>query len=107
MKVDMNEYRRKRRNRRRMPLKIVAAVLSLAIFFFLCNSLWTRYQQLVEIENELDTVEAQIQQERDRQKELEMQLRLLQDSEYIELLARQELRLIRPKDIPYRWYRGY
>ncbi len=85
-------------------LRVLAVMISLAVFCTLSYSLWDRYQGLMEVEAEIEQVEQEMQRELQLQKELETKRDKLEDPAYIELLARQELGLVRPEDVPYQWH---
>ena len=99
------ETRGTRRRRGRAMLQVLVVVVSFTLFLLICQSLWGRYLQLALLEEEIDQVRAMIEQEQEMQDEYEHLLELLNDPSYIELLAREELGLVRPGDMPYRWTR--
>ncbi len=92
---------------RRIPrvLGVLIVVLSLGAFAFISHSILARYAQAMQLQAEIDEVQSQIDAQLQKQAALEEQIELLQEPEYIELLAREELGLIRPDDIPYAWSR--
>ncbi len=92
-----------RREFGRILLKTLAVMVSIAVFCTLGYSLLERHQRLVEVEEEIAEVKESLEEERKKQQELTARRDKLRDPEYIELLARQELGLIRPDDVPYQW----
>lgn len=93
--------------RRRIPrvLGVMIVVLSVSAFAFVVHSILLQYAQVRQLQAKIDDVQAQIDVQLQKQAALHEQIQLLQDPEYIELLAREQLGLIRPEDIPYAWSR--
>ncbi len=82
---------------------LVLIALSLALFVMMAHAILLRYHEVVGLNEQIAEINDQLAYERKRQSELTQKIDLLSTPEYIELLAREQLGLIRADDIPYGW----
>ncbi len=82
---------------------LMLIVLSLASFVLMAHAILLRYHEVVDLNEQIAEINDQLAHEKQRQSELTQQIELLSEPAYIELLAREQLGLIRADDIPYGW----
>jgi len=80
-----------RADRSKLPLVIVAVLL-----VYISFSLVTRFDQLYAMQRDLDTMQEEITEMRDKNQGLQKQLERLQSDAYIEQVAREKLGLVKP-----------
>ncbi len=78
-------------------------LLSVGLFLYFAHLMAMNYQEIADLHSELEHLERELQEERSVHEELEQRIELLGEDSYIEVLARQHLRLVRPGDIPINW----
>ncbi|MFO8059570.1 MAG: septum formation initiator family protein [Bacillota bacterium] len=84
-------------------LSVLLLTVSIVLFALMAHSILLRYNQVIELNEEIAEVTELLERERQREAELTRQKELLMKPDYIELLAREQLGLIRADDIPYGW----
>ncbi|SFG99990.1 cell division protein DivIC [Desulfotomaculum arcticum] len=91
---DEPEIRRRRvfrPDRSKLPLVIVALLL-----VYISFSLVTRFDQLHAMQNDLDAIQKEIAEIRDKNQGLQKQIERLQSDAYVEQVAREKLGLVKP-----------
>lgn len=81
----------------------VAGVLSVLLFTYLTYGIISSYMEVLYLNRQIAEVHSEIEQEEEIQEKLRSEMDLLQDPDYIEIRAREQLGLIRPGDVPLKW----
>ncbi len=85
------------------PVRVLLIVLSIVLFGYAVQILGASYAELLVLNEEVAQVEAELAAEEERHEDLEREIDRLQTDDYLEVIARDKLRMIRPGDIPYNW----
>lgn len=80
-----------RPDRSKLPLVIVALLL-----VYISFSLVARFDQLHDMQNDLDAIQKEIAEMRDKNQGLQKQIERLQSDAYVEQVAREKLGLVKP-----------
>lgn len=78
-------------------------LVSVALFLYFAATIVGDYGEIVELDADIEEVEEEIRREEHIHEELERQIELLEDEDYIEVMARKYLRMIKPGDVPLNW----
>ena len=83
----------------RAPLVLV----SIAVFIYFLYAIGMNFVVVAQMNQELAQLQEKLDEEHLRQEDLAREIELLEQDEYIEVIAREQLRMIRPGDIPFNW----
>ncbi|MFP4200330.1 MAG: septum formation initiator family protein [Clostridia bacterium] len=78
-------------------------LISVVLFLYFVGVMVGDYREIVELDAQIEEVEEEIRREERVHEELERRIELLEDEDYIEVMARKYLRLIKPGDVPLNW----
>ena len=91
---------------RRLASRLVRGallLLSVGLFLYFAHLMVMNYQEIADLNSQLDHLTHELEEEKSIHEELEQRIEMLGEDGYIEVLARKHLRMIRPGDIPINW----
>ncbi len=76
---------------------------SIFLFLYFAHAIVESGKEIAALDSQIEELQSELQREQAIHRELEARIELLNKDSYIEVLARQHLRMIMPGDVPLNW----